>query len=85
MPLEKFTKWGVVDFVQPIKFRLQTIRCEYIIVATYYYTKWPQTMALWTNIAEDVESFIYRNIMTKFGCSIELVIDQGKHFMNEVI
>ena len=47
--------------------------------------KWPEAMALRTNTAKDVAKFIYKNIMTRFGCPVELVSDQGKHFMNEVI
>ena len=72
--LEPFMKWGL-DFVGPIKPKSQTIGCEYIIVATDYYTKWPEAMALQTNTAKDVAKFIYKNIMTRFGCPMELVSD----------
>ena len=47
--------------------------------------KWSIEMALLTNIAKDVAKSIYKNIMITFGCPMELVSDQGKHFMNEVI
>ena len=48
-------------------------------------TKWLELMDLWTNTAKDVVKFIYKNIMTRFGCLVELVSDQGTHFMNKEI
>ena len=35
--------------------------------------------------AKYVRKFIYKNIMTRSGCPVQLVSNQGKHFMNEVI
>jgi transposase InsO family protein len=29
--------------------------------------------------------FIYENIITRFGCSLTLISDQGSHFVNEMI
>ena len=84
LPLEPFMKWGL-DFVGPIKPKSQMTGCEYIIVAIDYCTKWPEAMALQTNTTKDVAKFIYKNIMTRFGCPVELVSDQGKHSMNKVI
>ena len=42
-------------------------------------------MDLNDNKASSVAKFLYKNIMTKSGCPIELVLDQGKHFLNKVI
>ena len=84
LPLEPFMKWGL-EFFGPIKPKSQMTGCEYIIVASAYYTKWLEAMTLRTSTAKDVPKFTYKNIMTKFGCPVELVSDQGKHFMNEVI
>lgn len=84
LPLQPFAKWGL-DFVGPIKPKAHPSNCEYIIVATDYFTKWPEAKALRTNSAAEVARFLYQNIMTRFGCPVELVSDQGTHFLNKVI
>ena len=84
IPLQPFAKWRL-DFVGPIKPKSHQTRCEYIIVATDYFTKWPEAKALRGNTSLEVAKFIYQNIMTRFGCPVEIVSDQGKHFLNNVM
>ncbi|MCO5615055.1 hypothetical protein L7F22_069343 [Adiantum nelumboides] len=84
LPLEPFQKWGL-DFVGPIKPPARFTQNRYILVATDYCTKWVEAVALRDNAARSVAKFLYKNIMTKFGCPIELVSDQGGHFINKVI
>lgn len=84
IPLQPFSKWGL-DFIGPIKPKSQQTGCEYILVATDYFTKWPEAKALKRNFTFEVATFLYQNIMTRFGCPIELVSDQGMHFLNKVI
>ena len=54
-------------------------------MAIDYCTKWVEAMALKDNTTTSVAKFLYHNIMTKFGCPIELINDKGKHFLNKVI
>ena len=82
--LEPFQKWGL-DFVGPIKPRAQRSGARYILVATDYATKWVEAVALKDNKAASVAIFMYKNIMIRFRCPIELVSDQGTHFLNSVI
>ena len=84
LPLEPFQKWGM-DFVGPIKPMAKQTRNRYILVATDYCTKWVEAVALRDNKASSVAKFLYKNIMTRFGCPIELISDQGGHFLNKVI
>ena len=42
-------------------------------------------IALRDDKASSVAKFLYKNIMTKFGWAVELVLDQGKHFLNKFI
>jgi hypothetical protein len=55
------------------------------MVATYYATKWVVAKALRTNIVVVTTRFLYECTMTKFGCHFTVVIDQGVHFINEII
>ena len=84
IPLQPFAKWGL-DFIGPIKPKSQSTGCEYILVATDYFTKWAEAKALRSNTAAEVARFLYENIMTRFGCPVELVSDQGTHFLNQVM
>ena len=60
-----------------------TKKC-YINTATYYTIKWVETKALKDNTMKFTAKFLYEEIITKFGCPVELVNDQG-HFMNDII
>lgn len=83
MPLEPFQKWRM-DFVGPFKPISQNGN-KYILVATYYCTKWIEAKALRDNKVVFVAIFLYEMIITSFGCPIELISDYGSHFVNAVI
>jgi hypothetical protein len=44
-----------------------------------------ETRALKINIIAVITIFLYECILTRFGCPLIIVIDQGVHFMNDVI
>jgi transposase InsO family protein len=50
-----------------------------------YVTKWEEEKPFETCTKEVVEKFIYLNIITRFGCPLTLINDQGTHFVNETI
>lgn len=54
-------------------------------MATYYLTKWIEERPLKEASMKEVEIFLYDHIMIIFGCPLEIVIDQGTHFINEVV
>jgi hypothetical protein len=55
------------------------------MVATNYTTKWVEVKALKTNIAVVITKFMYEYIMTKFGCPLTIVTNQGVHFIDDTI
>ena len=84
LPLEPFQKWGL-DFVEPFTPTATRTGNKYIQVATDYCTKWVEAKALRDNTAASTARFLYEHIGCRFGCPIELISDQGSHFLNMVI
>ena len=84
LPLEPFQKWAL-DFVG--LFKPATLRTEnrYITVATDYYTKWLEAKPLRENKTTSLAKFLYENICCRFGGPIELVSDQGTHYINKIV
>ncbi len=58
---------------------------KYIIVVTYYATKLVEPKAFQTNTVVITTKFLYEYILTRFGCLLTIVIDQGVHFINDII
>ncbi len=77
-------KWGF-DFVGSIKPTRRYTRNKYIFVATNYATKWVEAKALRINTNAIIANFLYECILTKLGCPLTIVIDQGVHFINDAI
>ena len=69
----------------PIKPPARHTHAEYIIVATDYLTKWVELKATVKNDARTTAKFLYEYVIVRFGLPIEIVSDQGVHFVNEVI
>jgi hypothetical protein len=84
LPLEPFQNWGL-DFIGPFKPAAAQTGNKYILVATDYCTKWVEAKALRDNTVESTAKFLYEYIWCIYRCPIELVSDQGSHFVNEVI
>ena len=83
IPLAPFAKWGI-DFIGPI-FPVGSRRNRYIVLATDYATKWVEARATPRNDASTAATFLFEQIMMRFGCPLELVSDRGTHFLNETI
>ncbi len=74
-----------LHFVGPIKPpRIYTWN-KYILVTIDYITKWVEARGLKTNTIVVIAKFLYECILTKFGCPLSIVIDQGVHFINDAI
>ena len=84
MSARAFAKW-VIDLVGPIRPPTKGSRAQYIIVAIDYLTKWVEAKATPKNDARTATKFLFENIFTRYGLPLEIVSDQGVHFVNEVI
>ena len=84
LPLELLQKWGL-DFVGPFTPATAHTGNKYILVATDYCRKWVDAKPLRDKTAASTTKFLYEHIWCRFGCPIELISDQGGHFLNAVI
>ena len=82
--MEPFPKWAL-DFVGPFTPTTARTGNKYILVTTNYCTKWVEAKPLQDNTAASRAKFLYEHIWCRFGCPIELISDQGGHFLNAVI
>ena len=81
---QPFEKWGI-DFVGPISPTAINSQARYIIVATDYFTKWVEARATCKVDATSTTKFLYEQVISRYGCPLELISDRGAHFSNEVI
>jgi hypothetical protein len=50
-----------------------------------YATKWVEAKTFRTNITIVIARFMYEYILTRFGCPLTIVTDQGIHFIKNII
>ncbi|CAL9004916.1 unnamed protein product [Prunus brigantina] len=77
-----FMQWAI-DLVGPLP--PAPAKKEMMIVATDYFTKWIEAEALSSTKEADMERFIWRNIICRFGCPQSLVTDNGSQFIGKQI
>jgi hypothetical protein len=77
-------KWGV-DFVGPIKLTRTYRRNKYILVTMDYATKWVEARTLRINITTVTTKKLCECILTRFGCPLTIIIDQGVLFIKDAI
>jgi hypothetical protein len=64
---------------------MRYIRNKYILIAIDYAMKWLEARALKTNTMVVITKNSYERILTKFGCPLTIVTNQGVHFINDAI
>jgi hypothetical protein len=77
-----FALWGL-DIVGP--FPLASGGRKFLLVATDYFTKWVEAEPLKSITQSDVRSFLWKNIVTRFGIPNALVADNGTQFKGAAI
>ena len=76
-----FAKWGI-DIVGPVPRSMSGF--QYMVFATDYFSGWVCGRRLRYQTAKVVAKFVYEEVITKHGCPVEIVSDQGTQFMSEV-
>lgn len=72
-----------IDYVGPLEKTESGNR--FIVVATDYFTKWPEARAVKTATAKEAAQFLYEEIICKHGVPSVVLSDRGAHFVNETI
>ena len=83
-PSLTFEIWAI-NFIGPFPIPAKRTGARYIITAVEYITKWAEAKLVDTCSSEIATKFIYENIITRFGCPLTLISDQGTHFINKTI
>ncbi|XP_070035756.1 uncharacterized protein [Nicotiana tomentosiformis] len=81
LTVELFDVWRI-DFMGPFPY---SNGHRYILVAVDYVSKWVEAIALPTNDAKVVVSFVKKHIFTRFGTPRVLISDGGTHFCNKLL
>ena len=76
-----FALWGL-DIVGPFPKAVENKK--YLLVDTEYFTKWVEAEPL-ANIRDmDAKSFVWKNIVTRFGVPHVLILDNGLQFDSKI-
>ena len=74
-----FARWRI-DIMGP--FPLRKKQLKFLVVAIDYFTKWVEAELVTMIMEAKVTSFVWKNIMTKFGVPCVIILDNGKQFDN---
>ncbi|CAG8751899.1 7356_t:CDS:1, partial [Cetraspora pellucida] len=72
-----------IDFVGPLEITSQGN--HWIIVATDYFTKWPEAKAVSAATAQETFKFLYENIICQHGVPTIIQSDRGSSFLKHTI
>src|SRR6266498_1014073 len=77
-----FERWGI-NIVKSLSITREGNR--YIVIAIDYFTRWSEAKVIKVANMETVATFIYEEIICRFGLSRVLQNDRRIYFINEVI
>nr|KYP53504.1 Pol polyprotein [Cajanus cajan] len=58
-------------------------QCKFLLVAVDYFTKWVEAKPLANITAANVQKFLWKNIITRFGIPYALITDNGLQFTDQ--
>ena len=74
-----FAQWGL-DIMGPFPTVLRQLK--FLVVGIDYFTKWVEAKPLATIMEKSIRTFVWRNIICRFGILRVLVSNNGKQFDN---
>ena len=74
-----FSQWGL-DIMGP--FPIAVRQLKFLVIGIDYFTKWVKSEALATIMEKNIQSFVWKNIICRYGIPKVLVSDNGKQFDN---
>jgi hypothetical protein len=74
-----FSKWGL-DFISLIN-PPSPVWQVFILIATYYFTKWTKVVPLKHSRDDHVISFLETNIFSRFGIPLEIITNKDPAFI----
>jgi len=74
-----------LNFIGPIKTTKHFTRNKYILLAIDHITKWVEAITFCTNTAMVIMKFLYKFILIRFQCLINIVTNLGVHFINKTV
>ncbi|XP_016192121.1 uncharacterized protein LOC107633001 [Arachis ipaensis] len=77
-----FYRWGL-DILGPFPIALGEVK--FLLVSIDYFLKWIEAQSLARITAEKVRSFIWKNIICRFGIPREIISDNGRQFTDNIL
>ena len=75
-----FSQWGI-DIVGPLPIGKGQVK--FLLVAIDYFTKWVEAKALATITKAKIQSFVWKNIICRFGIPMTIISNNGRQFDNQ--
>ena len=72
-----FAQLGI-DIVDPLPQSKGQVK--FLLVAIDYFTKWVEVEALATIMKSRIQSFVWKNIICRFGIPLTIILDNGRQF-----
>ena len=74
-----FVQWGL-DSMGPFPTAIRQLK--FLVVGIDYFTKWVEAKPLTTIMEKNIWTFVWRNIICRYGIPRVLISDNGKQFDN---
>ena len=75
-----FSQWGI-DIVGPLPIGKGQVK--FLLVAINYFTKWVEAEALATITEAKIQSFVWKNIICRFGIPMTIISNNERQFDNQ--
>ena len=79
-----FEIWAI-DFIGPFPAPTRRTGARYILTSVDYVTKWAEAEPVKTFSSEVAPKFIYENIITRYGCPLNIISEKRSHFIKKTI